>query len=442
MEKIGFKQPPAQWFQQELDHFNAQDQRVWLQRFYVNDTFFNADIGGPIFFQVGGEGAISPGYVVNLMMAQYAQQQGALMVALEHRFYGQSHPFPDLSTENLAYLSSQQALADASVFISKLKEQYPTAGDVITFGGSYPGSLAAWFRLKYPHITKGSVASSAPVLAVLDMIQYLDVVDESLTKIAGIECDANVKLATAQVQVMLQSQSGRTSLENTFKTCSPIVTPLDVATFMSNLMGNWMGVVQYNNEVPGSPTIRDICDVMESNTSSVFQRYVQVANMFLSQDSPCLQVSYVQMVQQLQNVSSFGPYVGDRQWTYQTCAEFGYFQSTDSDNQPFGNLVPLSYYTQICKDVFGFDWLPRINETNWHYGGKHPQGTNVVFVNGSLDPWHALSVTESLSDTLTAIYIDGTAHCANMRPAKPTDPPGLAIAQKQIAYVINQFLSQ
>lgn len=30
-----------------------------------------------------------------------------------------------------------------------------------------------------------------------------------------------------------------------------------------------------------------------------------------------------------------------RQWTYQTCIEFGFFQSTDSPDQPFGFTVPV-----------------------------------------------------------------------------------------------------
>ena len=28
---------------------------------------------------------------------------------------------------------------------------------------------------------------------------------------------------------------------------------------------------------------------------------------------------------------------------YQTCTEFGFFQTSDSDKQPFGNLFPLKY---------------------------------------------------------------------------------------------------
>ncbi len=83
---------------------------------------------------------------------------------------------------------------------------------------------------------------------------------------------------------------------------------------------------------------------------------------------------------------------------YQSCVEFGYFQSTDSPSQPFGNLVPLSYYTQMCQDIFGFEFLPFINDTNTYYGGKNPKGTKIMFVNGSLDPWHSLSVLSSLSD--------------------------------------------
>jgi hypothetical protein len=61
---------------------------------------------------------------------------------------------------------------------------------------------------------------------------------------------------------------------------------------------------------------------------------------------------------------------------------------------------------------------------------------------GSLDPWHSLGITKSLSDTLKAIYIQGTAHCADMNPYDPAlDPPGMQVAQEQIGLQIAEWLA-
>lgn len=42
----------------------------------------------------------------------------------------------------------------------------------ISIGGSYPGALSAWFRYKYPHMTIGSIASSAVVEAIEDFKDF------------------------------------------------------------------------------------------------------------------------------------------------------------------------------------------------------------------------------------------------------------------------------
>ncbi len=75
-------------------------------------------------------------------------------------------------------------LADLAYFIVNIKQQYnaPDA-PVITFGCSYSGALAAWFRLKYPTVTSASIASSAPVQAVLDFWEYNAVVNASFADI-------------------------------------------------------------------------------------------------------------------------------------------------------------------------------------------------------------------------------------------------------------------
>lgn len=60
------------------------------------------------------------------------------------------------SPENTGYLTSQQALADYVDLIEHLRSnQTQLKSPVIAFGGSYGGMLAAYIRMKYPHIVTG-----------------------------------------------------------------------------------------------------------------------------------------------------------------------------------------------------------------------------------------------------------------------------------------------
>ena len=61
------------------------------------------------------------------------------------------------SPQYLGYLTSEQALADYVELIQHLQSSSAPRNPVIVFGGSYGGMLAAWFRMKYPHIVQGLV---------------------------------------------------------------------------------------------------------------------------------------------------------------------------------------------------------------------------------------------------------------------------------------------
>lgn len=76
--------------------------------------------------------------------------------------------YRDLTTENLQYLSSRQALMDTAAFIKAMNEKLPSDVKWIMFGGSYAGSLAAWMRIKYPSLVHGAISSSSPLLAEVD----------------------------------------------------------------------------------------------------------------------------------------------------------------------------------------------------------------------------------------------------------------------------------
>lgn len=447
----GISIPADQWFNQTLDHFNPQDSRTFSQRYQVNDTFYQE--GGPLFIMIGGEGPANGIWIaIDTAIMIYAQQFNALVVQLEHRFYGETHPLPDISDDSLQYLSSEQALADIAVFRNFILESYNFGNDakVFTFGGSYSGALSAFFRTKYPNLANGAIATSAPVLALLDFYQYQQVVQNSLlTASQGQQCVENIASATQTISNMLASDSGRQQLMSIFQVCgdTDLTNSLDVMNFMSSLASNIDGIIQYNLDnrgFEGGPiplNVADVCNFM-TNGSNVLTQYATVNNIVLSQyGESCLDVSYQGMVQQMRNVTWGGPSDGSRQWIYQTCVEFGFYQTSDAsqDSQPFGNDFGLGFSLQQCHDFFGIAG-PNVNWTNTNYGGLHLGGTNIVMPNGSIDPWHALSILQQ-TDSITTIYINGTAHCANMYPPLPSDPVELQQARFEIMSTLEYWIT-
>lgn len=124
----------------------------------------------------------------------------------------------DLSDDNLQYLSSEQGLADLATFRQFIHTSMNLTDDNkwISFGGSYPGSLSAWFRLKYPHLVHAAVSSSAPMLALIDFTDYMVVVNNSLTTYNP-QCPIEIQKATQKVQSLIQTQDGRATLQKLFR---------------------------------------------------------------------------------------------------------------------------------------------------------------------------------------------------------------------------------
>jgi len=451
---IGQDFPPDQWFEQRLDHFNLINNETWQQRYFTNGSFFHGD--GPVFLQIGGEGEASPKWVVQGMMMEWANKFNALTFQLEHRFYGKSHPTENMSTKNLKYLSSEQALADLAFFIeSKIEEYKLNNNKWILFGGSYPGSLAAWFRLKYPHLAYGAVASSAPLLAQINFEEYLGVVTDSLqTSHQSSTCTEAIREAVVELEDQIASENCCKTIEKSFRLCDQLDTgnDLDLANLFQTLTGNFEGVVQYNKDNRDSVginiTIDVLCDTMtDEKLGSPLQRYAAVNSMILdSTKETCLDYKYDKFLQDMRSTNwNSSAAEGGRQWTYQTCTEFGYYQSSDLDRQPFGKRFPIEFSIRQCSDIFGpkfnYQLLKQaIDRTNVIYGGLNLKLDRVVFPNGSIDPWHALGMTSNATGNVP-IYIQGTAHCADMYPPSATDSSELIAARRTIESHLELWLS-
>uniref|UniRef100_A0A672QVT2 Thymus-specific serine protease n=1 Tax=Sinocyclocheilus grahami TaxID=75366 RepID=A0A672QVT2_SINGR len=85
---------------QPLNHFDRKDDKTFPQKFFVNDVYWQSS-DGPVFLYIGGEGLLSKFSVLFGHHVDMAERYGALLVALEHRFYGQTSVVPMLELSQL-----------------------------------------------------------------------------------------------------------------------------------------------------------------------------------------------------------------------------------------------------------------------------------------------------------------------------------------------------
>ena len=75
---------PQQWFEQELDHFDKENDKTWQQRYWVNASFWKNDTG-PVFLFIGGEGESSYIWLLGGEMMDLAKKYQGLAIVFEHR---------------------------------------------------------------------------------------------------------------------------------------------------------------------------------------------------------------------------------------------------------------------------------------------------------------------------------------------------------------------
>lgn len=422
------------WFTNKVDHFDPLNSATYKQKIIVNSTWYVN--GGPIFLFLGGEAPLEFFEFQEVSAKLWAQKLGALYIAIEHRFYGDSMPMPDFSTNNLRYLSSQQALADAAYFIENYNSSIVNPGPWIVFGCSYSGALSAWFRLKYPHLVVGAVAPSGPVLALTNYSGYY----AHFQKIAPPDCVNAVVQAVANISQMLLTDDGRNQLSTIFNSCNTISGDPDGYYYFLETLTEVVGSSdQFNNPDAHWP-LNQTCQILTQSSD-----YLANWAILLSQPPPkkgvkkspsaCNnfdeQSAFLKPLMNTQNP--------DRAWIFQTCTEFGFFST--SYNTIFWDL-DLDHQLNVCSQVFGLTG-PDTGFTNAYYGGFNLQATNILFTNGIFDPWHLLSINKNLpypSGVTAVTYAAG--HCATMTIPTDEDPGSLTDARLDVYNFLVDLITQ
>lgn len=224
-------------FEVPLDHFGYATNKTFQMRYLVNDSYVR-DKNSPILFYTGNEGDIELFAQNTGFMWDIAPKLGAMLVFAEHRYYGKSMPFGNLSydsPQHLGYLTSEQALADFADLLQHLnpmitRGRFSKNSPVIALGGSYGGMLSAWFRMRYPHLVSGAIAASAPILQFSNLGTPCDIFSQIVTSVFATtkqECATNVRRSWDVLKKMIASPDGRASLNKKFNFCKNLTKPED-----------------------------------------------------------------------------------------------------------------------------------------------------------------------------------------------------------------------
>jgi len=113
----------------QIDHYSVQE-GTFQQRYLINAEYWGGR-GKPIFVYTGNEGDITWFCNNTGFMWDIAPMYSAMLVFVEHRYYGQSMPFGVDSfrdLDHLKYLTTEQALADFAVLITALQNGLVVSG--------------------------------------------------------------------------------------------------------------------------------------------------------------------------------------------------------------------------------------------------------------------------------------------------------------------------
>lgn len=416
-------------FIQLIDHNNPST-GTFKQRYYIDETFSTAN-DDPVFFYICGESECTK-RALNGAIRDYAQQYHAKLVALEHRYYGESIPLSSFSTQDLGYLTTENALDDLAYFQLHLRNEKNWKGQWIAFGGSYPGSLSAYYRLKFPSLVAGSLASSAPVMAKEDFFEY----DTHVTKVTGPQCAEHIRQAVSAVEATLTDEIKLNQMKALFD-ASEVDDPVD---FLYLIADTGAAAVQYGK--------RDSFCLALSSSSTPLEGYAEFAkNLYKS-----MGVSAVEMTAQgaMSEVpSEYKNGIGMRQWYYQSCTEYGYWQNANPDpsQSTRSSLINLDYHRQVCQRLFGIDKPANTTAFNntYYYPLMDELVSNIYFTNGAHDPWSLLSLGEkngnAINTKLTYYLIEGAAHCDDLHKPTASDSKSLQDARNTMSSLIGTWLN-
>jgi hypothetical protein len=296
-------------------------------------------------------------------------------------------------------------------------------------GGSYPGALSAWFRYTYPNIATASWASSAVVQPWVDMWTYDEQIYDSTSQISH-ECALTLQRFQqyGTTQAILRNAGENNQITDVLAgTPGAGMLTDDFLAYMGDIPA---GYVQYGHATEFCNIWDGYVDLNEQDlfTAVIYYEYNEGNYPW---DYSTAKGSKIQS-------TTIDTTYSSRQWTWQYCTEFGWFQVASRLHQERSEFVDEQYFANQCNEIFGLDMsvYPDIAATEAAFGGGNKiDATNTFFANGKEDPWKWVTQLEDrpeINQPSVVSQCTGCGHCCELYTPEASDPQELKDTRQQI----------
>ena len=399
-------------------HTNA----TFRQRYYFDSRYYKP--GGPVYLYIGGETSgpsrfsnLETGIIQILMSATHG-----LGVILENRYYGESFPFNTSTTDELAYLTTEQTIADNAYFATHAT--FPgikgnlSAPDTpwILYGGSLAGAQTAFSIKQYGNLLYGGIASSAVIHAVLAYPEWY----APIQKFAPQDCVTSINNIIDKFDTLVAAND--TQAIHDFKAVFGLEALTDNRDFAMTIAFPIGGPMNYPtntwqelnwNSTYGSQDFFRFC----SNVTNIdAPKNITAVDTLLSKYSngdPWTNLgNYAQYIKETllplcdgasidstacfgtQNQTFFADITNSasRSYLYSTCTEQGAYQVAPSGPSLISRVLQVNYTQQWCEWAFpkgNFNSIPATPNLNYYnrYGDFNISADRLAFIDGNIDVW-------------------------------------------------------
>ncbi|KAE8355086.1 serine carboxypeptidase S28-domain-containing protein [Aspergillus coremiiformis] len=421
----------AEYIKIPIDH-NDTSAGTYSNRFWVNDDYYEA--GRPIIMYDAGETnaeSIAQSHLTSDLsfFKKILEKQHAIGIVWEHRYYGNSTPFPisrDTPPEHFKYLTTKQALEDIPYFAQNFSrpkfsnlDLTPSSTPWVLVGGSYAGIRAAFARNDYPDVIFAAYSSSAPVQAQVNMSIYYDQVYRGMVGHGHENCTKDIHAALSYIDRQLSKNSTAAAIKKRFFGTGAEKNSNE--GFTTALVTIYNYFQNYGVDGP-KESLHNFCNYLEvdpitkqpagpdgvaklhgnkyvAERWAAWPEFTPLVNAMF--ETNCRGLNSSQALSCVLNMVYTDP--DAISWTWQYCTEWGFYQSNNvGPHSLLSRYQTLGYQQNICNNQFAQavanGILPPQAQTealNKEFGGWTIRPSNTYFTGGEFDPWRTLSILTS-----------------------------------------------